>query len=139
VRVHGPQLIRQNLHDHECVCRDLREVFIILVEHADQLSDVFDALPLDDAEFRELTPKRVRNGRPLIDEQLPGRMLHQRRLLLFALYANKPHVRPRRGFADRACVMRVGLPALEVRLYIVRGDQAYPMAQTADLAAPIMG
>ena len=50
---------------------DLRKVFIILVEHSDQVSDVFDALLFDDPESSELTSKRVRNGRPLIDEQLP--------------------------------------------------------------------
>ena len=50
----------------------MRDVFIIVIEHSDQLSDVLDALPFDDAEFRELASKRVRNSRPLVDEQLPG-------------------------------------------------------------------
>ena len=94
----------------------MRDAFIIFIEHSDKLSDVLDALPFDDAELRELAPKRVRNGRPLVDEQLPGCMLYQRRLLFLALYANKPHVRPRRGFADRAGVGRIRLPSLEVGL-----------------------
>jgi hypothetical protein len=60
---------------------DMRDAFIIVIEHSDKLSDVFDALPFDDAEFRKLASKGVRNGRPLVDEQLPGYMLRQRRLL----------------------------------------------------------
>jgi hypothetical protein len=60
-------------------------LFIIFVEHPDELSDVLDALPFDHAEFRELAPKGVRNARPLVDQQLPGCMLHQRSLLLLAL------------------------------------------------------
>ena len=92
----------------------------------------------DDAEFRELASKRVRNGRPLVDKQLPGCMLHQRRLLFIALYANKPHVQPRRGFADRAGVVRIRLPSLEVGLHVVRRNQAHPMAQATDLMAPIV-
>ena len=93
---------------------------------------------LDDAKFRELAPKRIRNGRALVNQQLPRRMLHQRRLLLLALYQNKPHVGLRRGFADRAGVMRIGLPTLEVGLHVVRRNQAHPMAQAADLPAPIV-
>jgi hypothetical protein len=46
--------------------RDLHALFIVLVEHADQLFDVLDAVPLDDAAFCELTPKGVRNGRSLM-------------------------------------------------------------------------
>ena len=57
----------------------MRDAFIIVVEHSDKLSDVLDALPFDDAEFRELASKEVRNGRPLVDELLPGCMIARRR------------------------------------------------------------
>ena len=116
----------------------MRDVFIIVIEHSDQLSDVLDALPFDDAEFRELASKRVRNSRPLVDEQLPGCIPGQRRLLLLALYANKPHVRPRRGFADRVASCASDFPPLEVGFHVVRRNQAHPMAQATDLTAPIV-
>lgn len=57
MRVHRPQLIGQNLHNRERTGRDLRELFIIFVEHLDELPDVLDPFPYDHAKFRELAPE----------------------------------------------------------------------------------
>jgi hypothetical protein len=77
-----------------------------------EVGEVVLAAPiLDDSELGELTAQRVGDCGALVDQQLPRRVLHQRRLLLFRLDRNEPQIWPRRRLADGARIVGVGLAA----------------------------
>src|SRR5215213_6017373 len=60
------------------------------------------------------------------------------RLLLLAFHRHEAHARPLRRFADRLGIRHVVLLPLHVRLDVGRRDQAYGVAQLAELTRPVM-
>ena len=68
---------------------------------------------LDNAELGELTSRaELATAVALIDQQLPRRVLHQRRLLFLCLDRDEPHVRPRRRLRRWRASWASGLAAI---------------------------
>ena len=65
-----------------------------------------------------MTADGIRQHRALTHQKLPAAMQHQARLLLLGLRWHKPHRGPRHRLADRRCIVRVVLAALEIGLHI---------------------
>jgi len=94
VRLKRAEMIGEDRHDRESRLRNIRDVRIVLVQATHEVGEVLDAPLLDDAEFGELAAQRIGDRGALIDQKLPRRVLHQRRLLLFCLDRDEPHVGP---------------------------------------------
>ena len=120
MRLNRAEMIGEDPHDRKSRLRNVREIRIVLVQTAHEVGEVLDAPLLEDTEFGELAAQRVCDRGALIDQQLPRRVLHQRRLLFFRLDRNEPHVWPRRRLADGARVVGVGLAALDEGLHVIR-------------------
>ena len=65
-------------------------------------------------------------------------MERQDRLLIRCLDLDKPHRRPRDGFADRRRIRGIGFAALDIGLHINRRDQPYFMTQLEQFPRPVV-
>jgi hypothetical protein len=95
-------------------------------------------LGCDPTVFSEVTSDRVDKLGSLPHQQITGPKHQTRRLLLFALHRNKPHVGALRRFAYRLGIDRVVLLPLHKRLYIGGRDQPNIMAKLTELTGPVM-
>jgi hypothetical protein len=59
-------------------------------------------------------------------------------LLIQRLDRDKPHVRPTDGFTDRLGIGRIGLVPFYIWLDVLRWDQSHGMAETGELACPVV-
>ena len=117
---------------------DLAVVVGLALGKALQAISVARALRRDDADFAQVAAQRVEERGPLADQLLANAMAHQLRLVLHRAQRHEPLPRPKRCFADRRRVGRVGLVAPDVGLHVRRRDQFHLVPERRDLAAPMM-
>ena len=109
-----------------------------IVHQAGQFADVAGAATRHEAKFGKMTAHRVDQLCALAQQQCPGSVQHHRRLLLDRLDRDKTHVRSDHGFADAFGIGRVVLVGLDERADVLRRDQPDVMAETLQLARPVM-
>ena len=93
----------------------------------------------DDAELSEVAPQCVDQHRSLVNEEIPGLVQHQHRLLRFVLHGHKPRGRPDDGLSDRLGVSGVGLAALRIGLHVRRWHEPHLVADRHGLPPLMMG
>src|SRR5258708_4328209 len=115
-----------------------QEIAAHLVHPLTELCNPLNALPRDDPEFRQQPPHRVDRGSALANEQRADAMQRQDALLIERLDRDKSHIGPADGLADRFGIGRISLVPLYVWLDVLRWDQSHGMAETGELARPVM-
>jgi putative transposase len=110
----------------------------VIFGQLEQFADATNALGDDDAEFRKMTTKRIDAHRLLLDEQFARLVQHEHSLLLRAFDQYEAHSGTRHRFADRLCVDRVVLAALDIGLGVRGRDKEHVVTHRLKLARPIM-
>jgi len=72
------------------------------------------------------------------DEDFPGAVEGESRLLLDRFDRRKPHRRTAHGLADRRGIEGVALPALHIRLYIAGRHHPHLVTERGQFSSPVM-
>ena len=100
--------------------------------------DVVDALCHNDPELAQVRPNRIYDLRPLPNQKIPRLVIEQRRLPVRRLHWYEAHRWSSDSLAYRLRINRVSLPALHIRLDVLRRHQAHRMTEPGELSCPEM-
>src|SRR3954447_13119295 len=88
----------------------------LVSDNADQLRYPPDTQRGNNSELAETAADQIGEHGLLLDEDFPGAVERESRLLLDRFDRRKPHCRTAHGLADRRGIEGVALPALHIRL-----------------------
>ena len=110
----------------------------LVSDDADQLRHPPDAQRGNNSELAETAADQVGEHGLLLDEDFPGAMERESRLLLDRFDRRKPHCRTTHGLADRRGIEGVALPALHIRLYIAGRHHPHLVTERGQFSRPVM-
>ncbi len=106
---------------------------------SNHLRDLRDPSPGRDPEFGQVSTDRMQEHGALFDQESPGAVQHRGRLLLGRFDRHEAHGRARHGLADCFRIRGIVLLPLHVRFHIGRRHEPDLMAESSELAGPVVG
>src|SRR5215208_6185127 len=130
------ELVCHGRHRNPGMWRDAAVGFVS--DNADQLRYPPDAQRGDNSELAEAAADQIGEHGLLLDQDFPGAMEHESRLLLDRFDRRKPHCRTAHGFADRCRIEGVALSTLHIRLYIAGRHHPHLVTERGQFSRPVM-
>src|SRR5215210_5208946 len=116
-----------------------RDAAIGLVsDDADQLRYPTDTQRGNNSELAETAADQIGEHGLLLDEDFPGAVERESRLLLDRFDRRKPHCRTAHGLTDRRGIEGVALPALHIRLHIAGRHHPHLVTERGQFSRPVM-
>ena len=130
------ELVCHGRHRDPCMWRDA--AIDLVSDDADQLRYPPDTQRGNNSELAETAADQIGEHGLLLDQDFPGAVERESRLLLDRFDRRKPHRRTAYGLADRRGIEGVALPALHIRLYIAGRHHPHLVTERGQFSRPVM-